>query len=102
MGMNTMLRSYGSTVLTVLTLMLASCSQRQGPPTVGELKEFGAVCDKGNDGKRVAVEGYLRFPQSFTGQSAVLRLYQNADFTGTPIGVQMPVGNEANQMERPP
>src|SRR5262249_6621590 len=103
MGMNTMLRTYGSMVLTVLTLLLASCSRSQGPPTVGELKEFGAVCDKGNDGKRVAVEGYLRFPESFTGrQSAVLRLYRSADFTGTPIGVQMPIGGQANQMEMPP
>lgn len=101
--MNAMLRTYGSVVLTALTLMSTSCSRSQGPPTAGELKEFGAVCDKGNDGKRVAVEGYLRFPESFTGrQSAVLRLYQSADFTGTPIGVQMPIGGQANQMEMPP
>ncbi|MCA1594664.1 MAG: hypothetical protein LC754_18950 [Acidobacteria bacterium] len=102
--MNTMLRTYGSMVLTVLTLMLASCSRSQGPPTVGELKEFGAVYDKGNDGKRVAVEGYLAPPSSFKkGEiSVMLRLYQSADFTGKPIGVQMPIGGQANQMEMPP
>src|SRR4051812_44856065 len=101
--MNAMLRTCGPMALAVLTLMLASCGQSQGPPTVGELEAFGAVCDKGNDGKRVAVEGYLRFPSSFKGrESAVLRLYQSEDFKGTPIGVQMPIGQQANQMEMPP
>ncbi len=101
--MNTMLRIYGSTALTVLALMSASCGQKQGPPTTGEVKEFGAVCDKANDGKRVAVEGYLRFPESFTGSfSTVLNLYRGADFAGTPIGVQIRIGQQANQMELPP
>jgi hypothetical protein len=71
--------------------------------TVGEVKESGAVCDKANDGKRVAVEGYLRFPSSFKGGgSVVLRLYPSADPGGKPIGVQMPIGGQPNQMEMPP
>lgn len=85
----------------LVTFVLAACSE--GPPTVGEHRDFGAVCEKANDGKRVSVEGYLRFPESFTGSlSAVLRLYQGADFTGTPIGVQTRIGTQANQMELPP
>jgi hypothetical protein len=103
MGMNTLLRIYGSTALTVLALMSASCGQKQGPPAAGEVKEFGAVCDKANDGKRVAVEGYLRFPSSFKGGvSVVLRLYPSAEPRGKPVGVQMPIGGQANQMEMPP
>jgi hypothetical protein len=61
---------------------------------------FAAVCDAGNKGKRVAVDGYLRFPDSFSGDlSVVLRLYQNADGSGTPIGVQTRFGELTNQVE---
>jgi hypothetical protein len=88
-------------LVLVLVLVLGACSY--GPPTAGELKDFDSVCDKANDGKRIAVVGYLRFPDKFTGtQSAVLRLYKEADFKGTPIGVQTSIGSNANQMELPP
>jgi|HubBroStandDraft_6_1064221.scaffolds.fasta_scaffold648807_2 hypothetical protein len=88
-------------VLSFVFLIFGACSS--GPATVGELKGFDAVCDKTNDGKRIAVEGYLRFPKDFTGtDSIVLRLYKAADATGTPIGVQTIVGAQANQMELPP
>ncbi|MBV9924472.1 MAG: hypothetical protein JOZ96_05470 [Acidobacteria bacterium] len=74
-----------------------------GPPTAGELREFAAVCDKANEGKRVAVVGYPRFPEKFTGTSSVvLRLYEKADYAGQPIGVQTPIGREANQAELAP
>jgi hypothetical protein len=87
--------------LILVAVALAACSY--GPPTAGELKEFDSVCDKANDGKRIAVVGYLRFPDKFTGtQSAVLRLYKEADFKSTPIGVQTSIGSNANQMELPP
>jgi hypothetical protein len=73
------------------------------PPTAGEVKEFASVCDKANEGKRVAVVGYPRFPEKFTGtQSVVLRLYGGADYAGTPIGVQTPIGQQANQAELAP
>ncbi len=39
--------------LIFVALVLAACSY--GPPTVGELKDFDAVCDKANGGKRIAV-----------------------------------------------
>ncbi|MGH9941840.1 MAG: hypothetical protein ACRD9R_05690 [Pyrinomonadaceae bacterium] len=90
--------------LSLVALALAACgSGNAGPPTVGEVKDFTAVCDKANEGKRVAVDGYLRFPDSFTGdQSVVLRLYRAGDFAGTPIGVQIKIGTQANQTERAP
>jgi hypothetical protein len=89
---------------SLLALALAACSSKTPqPPTVGEAKDFGAVCDKANDGKRVAVAGFLRLPDSFTGtQSVVLRLYQANDFAGTPIGVQTKMGSQANQLEYAP
>ena len=73
------------------------------PPTAGETKEFASVCDKANEGKRVAVAGFLRFPEKFTGTSSVvLRLYAGGDYTGAPIGVQTKIGNQANQAELAP
>jgi len=89
------------TALSVIGLMLAACSY--GPPTVGEHREFDAVCDKANDGNRIQVEGYLRFPDKIRGEdSGVLRLYKAPDYAGTPIGVQTSIGSGANQMELPP
>ena len=90
--------------LIVAVAALAACGG--APPaalTAGEVKDFAAVCEKANSGKRVAVEGYLRLPDSFTGdQSVVLRLYKAADFAGAPIGVQVKIGAQANQAERVP
>ena len=84
-------------------IVTSACASNQGPPTVAELRDFAAVCDKANDGKRLAVEGYLRWPKSFTGTtSAVLRLYPTADASGSPIGVQIRIGKEPNQLELPP
>jgi hypothetical protein len=89
-------------VFGLVALLFAACGS-SGPPTVGEQKSFDTACDKANSGKRVAVEGYLRFPKEFTGtQSAVLRLYKAPDLAGTPIGVQTHIGSQANQMELPP
>lgn len=89
------------TALSCVTLALVACSE--APPTAGVAKNFDAVCDKANDGKRVAVEGYLRLPSSFKGsQSVILRLYKGKDFKSASIGVLMPLGNQVNQVESVP
>ena len=82
----------------------AACGgAEQKPPTVGELKDFAAVCDKAHEGRRVAVVGYLRFPEKFSGdRSVMLRIYQAADFAGQPVGVQTMIGKQPNQAEAPP
>jgi hypothetical protein len=73
------------------------------PPTAGEATNFASVCDKANEGKRVALTGYPRFPEKFTGTSSVvLRLYEGPDYAGAPIGVQTPIGKQANQAELAP
>jgi hypothetical protein len=85
----------------LIVLSLAACSEEA--PTVGEVKEFAAVCQEANKGKRIAVDGYLRLPDSFSGDSSVvLRLYETAEFAGETIGVQTKIGPEANQMENVP
>ena len=72
-------------------------------PTAGETRDFASLCDKANEGKRVAVVGFLRFPEKFTGTSSVvLRLYGGADYSGTPVGVQTKIGNQPNQAELAP
>lgn len=85
--------------ISLIAFMLTACSQPSAP-TVGEDKDFASACDKANDGKRIALTGYLRLPDSFTGdQSVVLRLYEANDFSGKPIGVQTEFGAQANQAE---
>ena len=60
--------------------------------------DFASACDKANDGKRIALTGYLRFPDSFSGDSVVLRMYQSSDFSGNPVGAEFDFGSAANQL----
>lgn len=88
-------------ISALIVLSLAACGEEA--PTVGEAKAFAAVCEEANSGKRVAVEGYLRLPASFSGDSSViLHLYETAEFAGEMIGVQTRIGSEVNQMENVP
>src|SRR5690242_12669795 len=87
-----------------LLIFFAACGGGSTePPTTGEMKDFASLCDKANEGKRVAAVGFLRFPEKFTGTSSVvLRLYGGGDYAGTPVGVQTRIGNQANQVELAP
>lgn len=85
-------------ILCVALALLTACGSE--PPTVGKATPFAAVCEPTNDGQRVAVDGYLYFPSSFSqSQSVILRLHDSDAFDGTPIGVQMPFGTGANQVK---
>ena len=88
----------------VLLIFCAACGAGSSePPTAGEIKDFASLCDKANEGKRVAAVGFLRFPEKFTGTSSVvLRLYGGSDYAGLPVGVQTRIGNQANQVELAP
>ncbi len=98
-----MMRKFFAVALLALAPAACGGAKTPEPPTAGELKEFAAVCDKANEGKRVAVVGYPRFPEKFTGTSSVvLRLYEKADYAGAPVGVQAPIGKQANQVELAP
>ena len=106
-GMFTRLACIG---LSAAALVLAACSE--GPPSVGQPRTFDAVCDKGNDGKRVAVEGYLRLPETITVEKnrrtgstteiVVVRLFQSGAYAGTPIGVNFDFGTSPNNMDELP
>jgi hypothetical protein len=97
--------------LGLAVVALVGCEA--GPPTVGEPKDFTNVCDKANDGHRVAVEGYMRLPETITVRTptrgagkvteiVVVRLFQTQKFNGTPIGVDVGFGTEANTMDELP
>ena len=87
----------------LLSFCAACGGSSSEPPTAGELKDFASLCDKANEGKRVAFVGFLRFPEKFTGTSSVvLRLYAGGDYAGAPVGVQTRIGNQANQVELAP
>jgi len=96
--------------LAAATLIVAACSS--GPPTPGDPRAFEAVCDKSDDGKRIAVEGYLRLPETIevitnrrggdSTQLLVVRLFQSQTFNGTPIGVNFDFGSSANTIDQLP
>jgi hypothetical protein len=97
--------------LGAAALVLAACSE--GPPTVGQPRAFDNVCDKSNDGQRVAVEGFLRLPETIsviknrrgTGSATeivTVRLFQSGGYAGTPIGVNFDFGTNPNNMDELP
>jgi hypothetical protein len=89
-------------VISLLLVGLAACGGDE-PATTGTETAFADVCNESNEGERVAVTGYLRLPDSFTGDvSAVLRLFETDNFAGTPIGATAKLGTEPNQMEQVP
>ncbi len=82
----------------LVVILVSGCSEPA--PTVGEVKDFASACDKANDGQRIAVTGYLRFPDSFSeSSSVVLRLFETDDFDGQPIGVTINFGDQPSQIE---
>jgi len=86
-------------ILILCVFVLAACGST--PPTTGINTAFADVCAKANDGKRIAVDGYLRFPESFTESgSVILRLFQTDAFDGDQIGVQTTFGTQPNQAEK--
>jgi len=67
-------------------------------PRPGELQAFSQACEKSNEGALIAVEGYLRLPDTFTpGDSVELLLYRDLTFSGEPIAATMTFGDGPNQ-----
>lgn len=87
-------------VAGLVALTCTACGPTEkNPPTPGEVKAFASVCDKANDGKRIAVEGFLRLPEEVNRKiGPVLRLYPTSEFSGKPIGVSTEIGSQPNQI----
>jgi len=89
-------------------IALAACSDP--PPTPGEPRAFSTVCDKANDGQRVAVDGYLQLPDQLEvtthsdgskeqAQRIVVRMFETNQFSGAQIAVDLNVGSGPNTMQ---
>ncbi len=83
-------------VIMLASLCLSGCAPGTSYP--GALQDFSTACDKANEGRQIAVEGYLRLPDTLTSTSSVeLRLYRDTGFHGVPIGVPMRFGDAPNE-----
>lgn len=89
--------------LLLLCCLLGACGE-SGPPTPGTPIGFDTVCDKANDGKRVMLEGYLEFPQSFGAKdsSVMLRVRPSLDSWEKVVGIQANLGDATNNVAMPP
>ncbi len=83
-------------------LLLVGCAE--GPPTRGVPTTFAAVCDKANEGKRMALEGYVDFPEHFKGKdlTIMMRLRPEFDSRDRVVGVSARLGKGPNHIEKPP
>ena len=92
------MRAWSLLVPFLSALAIIACVPASPQP--GELLGFTGACDKPNEGQLIAVEGFLRLPDSFDGMdTVVLRLYPDAAFTGIPIGATISFGSGPNQAE---
>ncbi len=86
-------------VVTVFVLCISACTAGTSYP--GLLQGFPSACDKSNEGQQIAVEGYLRLPDTLTDpRQVVLRLYPDMSFTAKPIGVNMKFGNGNDEAQK--
>jgi hypothetical protein len=80
---------------------LAGCDEA---PTVGAPKTLSNVCERANDGKRVALEGYLALPSSFTegisSESAPVVIRGGVPQSGDVTYVWIPYGSGPNSMQK--
>lgn len=86
-------------VVVSASICMAACTSQTAYP--GTLQDFASACGKFNEGQQIAVEGYLRLPDTLISRSSVeLRLYRDLGFRSRPIGVIMAFGDGPNEAAR--
>ena len=85
----------------ILFAVLAGCSSEL--PTIGEATELGQVCDSGNDGKRVSVEGFLTLPQEMPVDESIallleIRRSEDVEKMNGRVGVWTQYSSEPNRV----
>ncbi|MBW4662518.1 MAG: hypothetical protein KME15_28060 [Drouetiella hepatica Uher 2000/2452] len=85
------------TLLAVLT----GCTNK--PPTVGKATELVRACGRSNDGKRIALEGYLKLPDEIPVDNTIsvlleIRLSKDVKRLNDRVGVWVQYGNETNRV----
>jgi hypothetical protein len=88
-------------ILAIL-FVLAACNTKSEPPTVGKKVSFDRVCDRSNDGKRIAVEGFLTLPEKVSSQDTIsvlleIRSVKDVNKPGR-VGVWTRYGTALNQI----
>ncbi|AKG20778.1 hypothetical protein [Calothrix sp. 336/3] len=68
------MKRYSVFLLLASLILLPGCTSKPETPTQGKLTSFNTVCNQSNDGKRVAVEGFLTLPTLIERNSLILRL----------------------------
>jgi hypothetical protein len=87
-------------IVSVALVVLAGCGGGADPPTPVALE---AACDDANDGRDVIVEGYLRFPERLRiSTTTVIDVFAAPGGEGGRQQVELPIGDQPNQLERPP
>ena len=84
-------------------MFVAGCGD-SGPPTVGTAVSFDNVCDKANVDKRIALEGYLDFPEQFKSKdiTIMMRLRPSPSTKDKVVGVSVKLGVGPNHVALPP
>ncbi len=90
------------TLLVFLTaLSIPACVPSAAGPGIFQL--FANACEKSNEGQRIALDGYLRLPDTVDNSRSVqLGLYPDLTFSGRPVGVLMLFGNGPNEAQKIP
>ena len=87
--------------IAAILFALTGCFKSE-PPTVGQEMPFNSVCDKSNDGKRIAFEGFLTLPDHISSKdkvSLLLEVRPSKDLKSPMrIGVWTSYGKEVNQL----
>ncbi len=93
--------SDAAAAVSLLPLLALGCNE--GPPTPAPEQPFAAICNEANEGRRVAVRGYLRLPDSNRDDySIMLRMYETPSFSGAPIGINMRFGDKPHHLTMVP
>lgn len=86
-----------------LALVVLGCDAG-APPADGKRVSFDTVCDKDNLGKRVALEGFLDFPNRFNAKAAtiVMRFQAAPTRSSRAIGARVKLNAGTNTIVAPP
>src|SRR5687767_13535532 len=88
---------------SLVVALVSGCDS--GPPTVGTPVTFATVCDKANQDKRVALEGYLDFPSQFKAKDVTIMMrLRPTPFAKDErvVGASVKLGTGPNYVALPP
>jgi hypothetical protein len=97
------IRLLAPAVSALFIAQVAGCGE-DGPPTAGTLVTFDTVCDRSNVDKRVALEGYLDFPEQFKSRdvTVMMRLRAAPFAKDKVVGASVRLGTGPNHVALPP